>query len=75
MQTQERWDFAQRFSSIKMKTCGFVMLILAGLFLIFDIQFLSAGSQSILGVLILILCCVYLFYTTEKALREKFGKS
>ncbi|MAZ25976.1 MAG: hypothetical protein CL868_02725 [Cytophagaceae bacterium] len=74
MKNQERWDFAQDFSMVKMKNTGYVMILLAVLFLIFDLDFIGAPWQVFFSICILLGCCVYLIFTTEKALKEKFGK-
>jgi len=69
MKTQERWDFAQRYSSNKMFWSGLILIVFSFSNLIFglDIKF-----QLIISALVIVLPCVYLFYSTEKALKNNF---
>ncbi len=69
MKTQERWDFAQRYSSNKMFWSGLILIVFSLSNLIFglDIKF-----QLIISALVIVLTCVYLFYSTEKALKNNF---
>lgn len=69
MQSQERWEFAQKFSSIQMIKAGAVILVLSplGYFLPF-----SGDVNAFVGVALLIAATAYLFTTTEKALKKKF---
>ena len=71
METQERWDFAQRYSSIKMFWSGLTLVVFSLSNLIFD---LDIKFQLIISALVIILPCVYLFYSTEKAIKNKFPK-
>jgi uncharacterized membrane protein len=69
MKNQESWDFAQKYSSLKM--------IKGGLFLFF-FSFIKVGipfSESvelILGFGSMLLVIIYLLFTTEKAIKKKF---
>ncbi|MEL1246033.1 SdpI family protein [Flavobacterium sp. DGU11] len=76
MRSQERWDFAQRFSSIQMIR-GSVALMLISL-LGYFVPIAVEVKQSI-GMGLLVLMVVYLMVTTEKAIKKEFkdtsGKS
>jgi uncharacterized membrane protein len=69
MQSQERWDFAQKFSSLLMIKMGAVLIALSLL-----AAFIPDGEgvKVIGGIALLILSALYLFATTEKALKKKF---
>jgi uncharacterized membrane protein len=67
--SQERWDFAQRFSAWRMLEAG-------GFLLLVTVVLEFAQAPEVVGVVLglaLILCsCVYLFVRTESALKKKF---
>lgn len=69
MKSQESWDFAQRYSSIKMFQAGTAMLFMSlfGLVLPFD-----ENTNFIIGIFLMLPTCVFLFLTTERALKKKF---
>lgn len=70
MKNQEVWDFAQRYSGIKMIQAGlFLMLIsFVNVFLNFKDEFLSV----VFGMVFIIAAVIYLFVSTEKAIRKNF---
>jgi len=69
MKSQERWDFAQRYSSIKMIQAGAVMVMLS----LFGIVFpLEENTKFIIGLLLVLPACFFMFFTTERALKKKF---
>ena len=70
MKNQEVWDFAQRYSGIKMIQAGlFLMLIsFVNVFLNFKDEFLSL----VFGMVFIIAAVIYLFVSTEKAIRKNF---
>ena len=70
MKSQEIWDFAQRYSGIKMIQAGlFLMLIsFVNVFLNFKDEFLSV----VFGMVFIIAAVIYLFVSTEKAIRKNF---
>ena len=72
MKSQERWDFAQRYSSKQMCTGGSCMIILSLLsyFIPVDTEYKQTG-----GLILLVVCALYLIVSTEIALKRKFPKS
>ena len=70
METQEQWDFAQRYSSIMMLKCGIGMILISliGPFL----TGVDAAFLSISAIVVLLLPVAILFYKTEKAIKNKF---
>jgi uncharacterized membrane protein len=70
MKNQEVWDFAQRYSGIKMIQAGlFLMLIsFVNVFLNFKDEFLSV----VFGMVFIIAAVIYLFVSTEKDIRKNF---
>jgi uncharacterized membrane protein len=69
MQSQERWDFAQKFSAVLMIKVGaaLVAVSLLGYFIP-----TSELVKVITGFVLIILSAVYLFIVTEKAIKKKF---
>jgi uncharacterized membrane protein len=67
MQSEERWHFAQRFSSIAMLQSAVVMVLIGifGLFFTF-----SATIDTILGLGIMGICILAMVIRTEKALKR-----
>jgi uncharacterized membrane protein len=70
MKNQDVWDFAQRYSGIKMiQAALFLMLIsFVKVFLNLNEGFL----QIAVGITFIIAAVIYLFFTTEKAIRKNF---
>lgn len=70
MKNQEVWDFAQHYSGIKMIQAGiFLMLIsFVKVFLKLNEDFL----QVVFGIVFIIAAVIYLFISTEKAIRKNF---
>ena len=71
MKTQERWDFAQRFSSIRMIEGGLFLIFFSFLKLAFS---LSVDAEMTISLIALILVVIYLLLTTEMALKKNFPK-
>jgi len=71
MKSQERWDFAQKYSAKKMAACGLVMIALSLLsyFIPVDSEYKQTG-----GIVLLVLCAVYMIAATETALKKQFPK-
>jgi uncharacterized membrane protein len=69
MKNQQVWDFSQNYSAKKMLWCGFVIFSLSFLNLIFDI---SQEFSLVLGLILLILGCIYMFVSTEKEIKKNF---
>lgn len=70
MKSQQHWDFAQRYSSIKMNALGLVYLLMGGLF-----YFLNYESVAV-GLLIGITTVppLVLLLQTENAIKTQFPK-
>ncbi len=71
MKSQERWDFAQKYSAKEMIKLGGLLSCCSvfGFFSNFD-EF----TNMIIGLGLLILIVVILMFRVEKALNKKFGK-
>ena len=66
---QEVWNFSQKFSSIKMIQSGLFLVAISFLGMVFHPD---EKVQLIVGIGLSILICVFLFYTTEKAIKKNF---
>lgn len=71
MKNQERWDFAQKYSAVEMIKLA-SLLVLSGLFG-FLIK-LNEMAGMIIGLALMGLMVVVLFYKVEKAIKNKFGE-
>lgn len=69
MKNQEVWNFSQKFSSIKMIQSGLFLVAISFLGMLFHP---NETVQLIVGIGLSILVCVYLFFTTEKAIKKNF---
>ena len=69
MLSQQRWDFAQKYSSKKMFQSGVVLLALSFCGLFIDVD---EDLNFFIGIIPSVLSCVFILYTTEKALRQNF---
>ncbi|RZJ71954.1 SdpI family protein [Flavobacterium sp.] len=67
--SQERWDFAQRFSAWRMLEVGVFMLAVA---VILDYADLPEIVGVVVGLPLIIGSCIYLFVRTESAIKKKF---
>ena len=72
MKSQKHWDFAQKYSAKQMERAGYVMVILSVLsyFLPVDTEYKQTG-----GLILLVVCSIYMIVSTELALRKQFPKS
>lgn len=70
MKSQEHWDFAQKFSALKMIQCG-VFLIVMGC--VENIVNLTDSQQTLFGFLFFGLGIFFIIFTTEKAIKNKFS--
>ncbi|MDR6301096.1 SdpI family protein [Mesonia maritima] len=71
MESQEKWDFSQRYSAVLMIKVG---LIFCGISLLKIFIELSMETILIAEIFILLLGVGLLLYLTEKAIKDKFGK-
>ncbi|WP_445453405.1 SdpI family protein [Flavobacterium sp. 25HG05S-40] len=69
MKSQQVWDFAQRYSGIKMLQSGFLIMTLSFTNVFFDF---NENQQVIFGLPLVIIPCIYLFWSTEKGIKKKF---
>src|SRR5690606_9815717 len=69
MKNEEVWTFSQKYSSIKMIQSGLFLIAFSFLGMLIHP---SENQQLIIGILISILSCGYLFLTTEKAIKKNF---
>jgi len=73
MKNQEVWDFAQRYSGIRMIEVGlFLMLIsFVNVFLKLDVN--EGFLQIAVGITFILVGVIYLFFSTEKAIKKNFS--
>lgn len=69
MKNQEKWDFSQKYSAIKMIQGSFFLLALSSLGLLFS---LTPNQQIIIGITALLIFILGMFYLTEKAIKKQF---
>ena len=69
MKNQERWDFAQVYSSILMIYSGLGLTLLSVFGLLFK---LSEGQGVLIGTIMIIIAALVVLYKTEKAINQKF---
>ncbi|HEX8269264.1 MAG TPA: SdpI family protein [Flavobacterium sp.] len=70
MRSEERWHYAQKFSSLQMIIAGCALLALSTLGLV-----LQSEIKISVGVVLIVLAIIYLFITTETELKRKFPKT
>ena len=72
MKSQERWNFAQKYSAKQMSLCGTLMVVLSLLsyFIPVDTEYKQIG-----GLVLLVLSALYMIVLTEIALKKKFPHS
>ena len=71
MKSQERWDFAQKHSSIQMIKMAVVMFVIS---LVFSFFTISEDLNLIIGTIVLLIVVGFMFYKIEKAIKIKFSK-
>ncbi|TDP60040.1 SdpI family protein [Flavobacterium dankookense] len=69
MRNQQVWNFSQKYSSIKMLQSALFLVAISFLGMVFHPD---EKVQLIVGIGLSILVCVYIFYTTEKAIKKNF---
>ena len=72
MRSQECWDFAQKFSALRMLEAGVFLIILAGISAFTGIFNTSGKAVVFAGLGLIVLAVVYLFVRTQKAIDKKF---
>jgi len=74
MKSQQRWDFAQKFSSKEMMRTGLFMVILSTGIYFLEIR-INEIAALITSLAFIILTVSFMIIRTEKSIRKKFGKS
>ena len=69
MKSQENWDFAQIYSAQKAILSGIILCIVG---ILVGFVSISENLQTVIGLSMLFSACIYLFISTEKALKQKF---
>lgn len=67
--SQERWDFAQRFSSWRMIESGVVLTLVS---IVIEYGQISKEIGVFIGIALLVASCLYMFLRTESAIKKKF---
>lgn len=71
MKNQQAWEFSQRYSSIRMLLGGVFLLIIS--VLVFLMNF-PEPYPTIIGIALLIMVSIYMFVSTENAIKRNFPK-
>lgn len=69
MKNQQTWDFAQRYSGVKMIHIGLALMLFSLLNVLFN---LNDSFQVMIGLSSVVIACAFLFLVTERAIRKKF---
>lgn len=72
MKSQERWDFAQKYSSLELIKAGTILLLGSTFGVIFDF---GDELAIIFGLCLMIAVIVVLFIRVEKAIKKHFPES
>lgn len=70
MKSQERWDFAQKYSTMKMFQAGAVLFAISFLGLIVPVP---EKFNLVIGIFLMLASCAFMLITTENALRKNFN--
>jgi immunity protein, SdpI family len=71
MKSQERWDFAQKYSARQLIKWSLILIAVAPSGLLFDF---GRDLESVIAYLLIIVVAIIPIYRTEKALKREFGK-
>ena len=69
MESQEKWDFSQKYSSIEMMKLGLILSISS---LLGFITTFNNFTNMIIGLGLMLLMVITLIWRVEKAIKEKF---
>ncbi|HEY0092123.1 MAG TPA: SdpI family protein [Flavobacterium sp.] len=69
MKSIERWDFAQKHSAKLLLICAFGLIVISAAGLLITPEW---TYRKILEIIIVVLPCGYMFWSTEKAIRKNF---
>lgn len=72
MKSQERWDFAQDYSSKELINLGFFLTLMS---LIGKFVDADTNTQITAGLSLAVLTIIVLFIRVENAIKDKFGKN
>ncbi len=67
IKSQQAWDFAQKYSSDKMIQAGLFLIVISFLKII-----IGNNYEGFISLFFLFSATIYLFFTTERALKNKF---
>lgn len=70
MKNQEVWDFAQQYSGIKMIQVGLFLMLISFINLFLNLK--EGFWQIVVGIAFIIVAVIYLFLSTEKAIKKNF---
>jgi uncharacterized membrane protein len=71
MKSEKAWEFSQRYSSIRMFRGGIFLLLVSVAISPLKIH---EPYLTIIGVTLLISVCLYMLWSTEKAIKKNFTK-
>ena len=69
IKNQQVWDFSQKYSAVKMLQLGLFLIVVSLLHIFIPI---SQDHTTFIEIGLVILGCIYMFVTTEKALKKNF---
>jgi uncharacterized membrane protein len=72
MKNQEVWDFAQHYSGIKMIQIALFLMLISFVNVFLNLTINEGLLQIVLGITFIIAAVIYLFFSTEKAIRKNF---
>lgn len=70
MKSEERWDFAQKYSSIQMIKLAIAIFIIS---LGFSFIKINENQNFIIGLIVLLGAVVFMFFKVEKAIKVNFS--
>lgn len=71
MKNKEVWTFSQKHASIKMIQSGSFMMMVGVVCILLELQ---DNLKLIIGLSLLLLTVIFIFYSTEKSIKIKFPK-
>ena len=69
MKNQQVWDFSQKYSAIKMLQIGLLLLAVSLLNVFIT---MSEKQETMLGIGLMLVGCIYMFVVTESAIKKNF---
>ena len=71
MKTQERWDFAQRYSTLQMLKGSIALIVVS---LVGWVIPAGTAAKVSVGIVLIVLMVLYLFISTERAIKKRFNE-